>query len=56
MTESSEEENVWDDSNISMFECSDPGCVKSFQTFSELESHLDVGNHCVKDDAVRNAI
>ena len=50
MTESSEEENDWDDSNISMFECSKPGCVKSFQTFSELESHLDVGDHCVKDE------
>ena len=50
VTESSEEENDWDDSNISMFECSEPGCVKSFQTFSELESHLDVGNHCVKDE------
>ena len=50
MTESSEEENDWDDSNLSMFECSEPGCVKSFQTFSELESHLDVGNHCVKDE------
>ena len=50
VTESSEEENDWDDSNISMFECSEPGCVKSFQTFSELESHLDVGDHCVKDE------
>ena len=35
---------------MSMFECSAPGCVKSFQTFSELESHLDVGDHCVKDE------
>ena len=50
MTESSEEENDWDDLIISMFECSEPECVKSFQTFSELESHLDVGNHCVKDE------
>ena len=50
MTESLEEENDWDDSNISMFECSEPGCVRSFQTFSELESHLDVGDHCVKDE------
>ena len=50
MTESLEEENDWDDSNISMFECSEPGCVKSFQTFSELESHLDVANHCVKEE------
>lgn len=24
--------------------------MKSFQTFSELESHLDVGDHCVKDE------
>ena len=31
VTESSEEENDWDDSNISMFECSEPGCVRSFQ-------------------------
>ena len=35
---------------MSMFECSAPRCVKSFQTFSELESHLDVGDHCVKDE------
>ena len=35
---------------MSMFECSAPECVKSFQTFSELESHLDVGDHCVKDE------
>lgn len=34
-------------SDIEMFECSEPGCVKSFQTFSELESHLDIGDHCV---------
>ena len=24
--------------------------MKSFQTFSGLESHLDVGDHCVKDE------
>ena len=48
VTESSEEENDRNDSNISMFECSEPGCVKSVQTFSELESHLDVGD--VKDE------
>ena len=35
---------------MSMFECSAPGCVKSFQTLSDLESHLDVGDHCVKDE------
>ena len=50
VTESSEEEEDWDDSNKSMFECSEPGCVKSFQIFSKLESHLDVGDHCLKDE------
>ena len=48
LTESSEEEEDWDDSNESMFECSEPGCAKSFQIFSKLESHLDVGDHCLK--------
>ena len=32
------------DSELDIFECSEPGCVKSFQTFSELESHLDIGD------------
>ena len=32
-----------------MFECSDPGSIKSFHTFSELKSHLDIGHHCVKE-------
>ena len=48
--ESSEEEEDWDDPNESMFECSEPGCVKSFQVFSKLEPHLDVGDHCIKDE------
>ena len=38
------------DSEIDMFECSEPGCVKSFKTFSEIESHLDIGDHCVKEE------
>ena len=50
VTESSEEEKDWDDSNESMFECSEPGCVKSFQIFSKLESHLDVGDYYLKDE------
>ena len=50
VTESSEEEKDWDDSNESMLECSEPGCVKSFQIFSKLESHLDVVDHCLKDE------
>ena len=30
-------------------------CVKSFQTFSEVESHLVIGNHCVSlYDKLRN--
>ncbi|XP_068684474.1 uncharacterized protein [Montipora foliosa] len=37
-----------DNSDIEIFECSEPGCVKSFQLFSELEAHLDVGDHCVE--------
>ena len=52
VTESSEEEEDWDDSNESMFECSEPGCVKSFQIFSKLESHLDVGDYYLKDETL----
>ncbi|PFX14753.1 hypothetical protein AWC38_SpisGene21066 [Stylophora pistillata] len=29
-----------------LFACSDPGCNMVFKKFSELESHLDVDNHC----------
>ena len=42
--------SVSSDSEIDMFECSEPGCVKSFKTFSEIEPHLDIGDHCVKDE------
>ena len=48
--ESSNEDSNMSDSEIEMFECSEPGCVKSFQTFLELESHLDIGDHYVKED------
>lgn len=44
------ESSVSSDSEIDMFECSEPGCIKSFKTFSELESHLDIGDHCVKEE------
>ena len=37
------------DSEIDMPECSELGCIKSFRTFSELEPHLDIGDHCVKE-------
>ena len=43
------ESSVSSDSEIDMFECSEPGFIKSFKTFSELESHLDIGDHCVKE-------
>ena len=41
LAESSDDDH---DSELDIFECSEPGCVKSFQTFSELESHLDIGD------------
>ena len=44
------ESSVSSDSEIEMFECSEPGCMKSFRTFSELESHLDIADHCVKEE------
>ena len=44
------ESSVSSDSEIDVFECSEPGCMKSFRTFSELESHLDIGDHCVKEE------
>ena len=48
--DTSTESSVLSDSEIDMFECSEPGCVKSFKTFSEIESHLDIGDHCVKEE------
>ena len=44
------ESSVSSDSEIDMFECSEPGCMKTFRTFSELESHLDIGDHCAKEE------
>ena len=44
------ESSVSSDSEKDMFQCSEPGCIKSFRTFSELESHLDIGDHCVKEE------
>ena len=38
------------DPELSVFECSEPGCIKSFQTFSELESHLDIGDHSLEEE------
>ena len=43
------ESSVSSDSEIDMSECSEPGCIESFQTFSELGPHLDIGDHCVKE-------
>lgn len=44
------ESSVSSDSEIDMFEYSEPGCMMSFRTFSELESHFDIGDHCVKEE------
>ena len=48
--ESSDDDTDSADAELDMFECSEPGCIKSFTTFSELESHLDIGDHCMKDE------
>ena len=34
-----------DEQSSSLFFCSEPGCQMVFEKFSELESHLDVGEH-----------
>ena len=34
-----------DEQSSRLFICSEPGCQMVFKTFSELESHLDVGEH-----------
>lgn len=35
------------ESTTPLFECSVLGCVEVFETFSQLELHLDVGKHTV---------
>ena len=42
-------ENVKDTAEESLFECSVPGCYKAFKYFSEMEMHLDIGQHSKKD-------
>ena len=32
-------------STVGLFTCTEEGCVKSFQRFSSLQNHLDVGKH-----------
>lgn len=55
-TEGSNEDDDLDDSKMDIFECLEPGCVKSFQTFSELDLHLNVGDHCVKDERLSETV
>ena len=38
------------DKQLHLFECSESRSVKSFPTFSELESHLIVGDHILKQE------
>jgi hypothetical protein len=33
------------DTDDTLFTCSEEGCVKTFQRFSSLQSHLDIGKH-----------
>ena len=46
-----------DESPIPLFKCSVLGCVEAFETFAQLELHLDVGKHTVSKfnqyDAIR---
>ena len=48
--DTSTESSVSSDSEKDMFECLESGCSKSFRNFSELESHLDIEDHCVKEE------
>lgn len=41
---------------VPLFECSIPGCVESFETFGQLELHLDVGKHTVSRVSQYDAI
>lgn len=41
---------------VPLFECSVPGCVESFETFGQLELHLDVGKHTVSRVSQYDAI
>jgi hypothetical protein len=41
----SQTNRIEEGNEVSLFECSVPGCVEAFKTFAELELHLDVGEH-----------
>ena len=40
-----EEEPVGDTSTVPLFSCPEEGCVKTYQRFSSLQHHLDLGKH-----------
>ena len=44
----SESSDDYRDNQLHLCECWEPGCVKRFPIFSELESHLNVGDHIIK--------
>ncbi|CAH3179941.1 unnamed protein product [Porites lobata] len=44
----SESSDDYRDNQLYLCECWEPGCVKRFPIFSELESHLNVGDHIIK--------
>ena len=40
-----EEEPVGDTLTVPLFSCPEEGCVKTYQRFSSLQHHLDLGKH-----------
>ena len=44
------------ESSVPLFECSVLGCVEAFETFGQLELHLDVGKHTVSRVSQYDAI
>jgi len=45
---SSHSEPTQDEEDVVQFACSEDGCIKVYQSFSNLQRHLDVGQHLMK--------
>jgi len=45
---SSHSEPTQDEEDVVQFACSEDGCIKVYQSFSNLQRHLDVGQHLLK--------
>lgn len=48
----SSDESSSDESNVGLFSCPEEGCIKRYQRFSSLQTHLDCGRHHL---AIENA-